>query len=86
MKLLIEVLTAHGCGKCAKAGELIRSIIRNQKNVEFREIDITKQPEILQKYQIFSTPGIVMNGKLEFRGLPKEKELKAKIASYLKGE
>lgn len=43
--------------------------------VKYEVIDVTKAPQILQKYQIMAAPGVVINGKLEFVGVPKEKEL-----------
>ena len=42
-------------------------------------IEITKNPKILQKYQVMTAPGIVINGKLEFTGIPKEEELWKKL-------
>ncbi len=31
-------------------------------------LDVTQQPEILQTYCVLSTPGIVLNSKLEYPG------------------
>jgi hypothetical protein len=31
-------------------------------------IDATEQPEMLQKYRIMSSPGIIVNGRLEYSG------------------
>jgi len=42
-------------------------------------IDVTKKPEYLKKYPIFTAPGVVINGKLEFTGVPKKEELLEKL-------
>ena len=34
---------------------------------------------LLQKYQIMTSPGIIIDGKLEFTGVPSEKKLKEKL-------
>lgn len=47
--------------------------------VKYALIDITKNPEILLKYQVMSAPGIVIDEKLEFTGVPNEEELKKKL-------
>jgi len=40
---------------------------------------LAKKPEYLQKYPIFTAPGIVIDEKLEFTGIPKKKELAKKL-------
>jgi hypothetical protein len=40
---------------------------------------MTTNPEMLQKYPIMTAPGVVINGKLEFMGVPKEKDLVEKV-------
>jgi glutaredoxin len=50
-----------------------------QWNVKYKTIDVTKQPEILQKYPIMSAPGIVINDKLEFTGVPSREKLKERL-------
>jgi hypothetical protein len=40
---------------------------------------VTEQPEIVQKYPIMSAPGIVIDDKLEFTGVPGREELKEKL-------
>ena len=47
--------------------------------VKYEVIDVTKNMEILKKYSILSAPGIVINGKLEFSGVPSAKELEKKV-------
>ena len=73
----VLILDTPGCASCKYAEELIARIKKEEK-LQFRvEVkDITKNPEILQKYPIMSSPGIVIDGKLKFTGRPNEKELR----------
>lgn len=70
----IEVLATPGCQNCAKAERMM-----DEMKVKYRVIDITKNPGILKKYPIMSTPGIVINGKLAFTGVPSKEKLKEKL-------
>ena len=51
-------------------------------NLHFEEVDITERPEVAVKYRVMSTPAIAINGKLEFTGIPREDELKRRIAHH----
>ncbi len=42
-------------------------------------IDVTEKPEYLEKYPIYTAPGIIINGKLEFTGVPKKQKLVEKL-------
>lgn len=83
-KATIELITAPGCSKCIEAKTKIINIIKSYKNLSLKEIDITKQPDIITKYNIMSTPAIVINGVLEFTSVPSEKEFRTKIENILK--
>jgi len=70
----VQILTTPGCVNCAKVKEML-----NAMKVKYEVIDVTKNPDILQKYPVMTAPGIVINDKLEFTGVPKEEELKKKL-------
>lgn len=70
----VQILTTPGCSSCAKVEKML-----DEMKVEYQIIDITKNPKILEKYQVMSAPGIVINGKLEFTGVPSKEELKKKL-------
>lgn len=72
----VEILTSPGCGSCAKVEKML-----DEMKVRYKVIDITKNPKILEKYQVMTAPGIVINGKLEFSGVPSKRELENKIKS-----
>ena len=70
----VQILTTPGCSGCAKVEKML-----DEMNQKYEVIDVTKNPKILQKYQVMSAPGIVINGKLEFTGVPNKEELKKKL-------
>lgn len=70
----IEILTTPSCSNCNAAEKII-----DEMGLSYTIIDVTKNPEYLQKYPIFTAPGIVINDKLEFAGLPSKKELIRKL-------
>ena len=70
----VQILTTPSCSSCAAVEKML-----DKMGVEYEVIDITKNPEMLQKYPIMTAPGVVINGKLEFTGAPGEKELAKKI-------
>lgn len=70
----IEVLTTPGCSNCSIVEKML-----DEEGLEYSVIDITEKPDYLQKYPIFTAPGIVIDGKLEFTGIPKKENLLKKI-------
>lgn len=66
----IEILTIPDCSNC----KLLEKML-DKMDLSYQVIDVTEKPEYLKKYPIFTAPGLVINGKLEFTGIPKQKEL-----------
>ena len=80
MMATVQILTTPSCSGCITVEKMLDRI-----GVKYELIDVTKNPEILQKYPIMTAPGIVINGKLEFVGVPKEQELTEKIRGAEEG-
>ena len=72
----IEILTTPSCGTC----KVVENIL-DELNMSYDIIDVTEKPDYLRRYPIFTAPGIVIDGKLEFIGVPKKQELLEKINS-----
>jgi glutaredoxin len=72
----VEILTTPGCANCSVVEKML-----DQLKVPYDVIDVTEKPEYLQKYPIYTAPGVVINGKLEFTGVPKKDELMEKLKS-----
>ncbi len=70
----VEILTSPGCSSCIKVEKML-----NEMGVKYKIVDITKNPEILQKYPVMSAPGIIINGKIAFSGVPKKEDLKKEL-------
>lgn len=84
-KCIIQLLTAGpGCSKCQRGKEKINKIIEKYEDkVKIEEVDITQHPEKVREYNIFSTPGIVVNGELIGEGTVDEEKLRRKIEECL---
>ena len=70
----IEVLTTPNCSNCSIVEKML-----DEAGFEYSVIDITEKPDYLQKYPIFTAPGIVIDGELEFTGIPKKEKLIEKL-------
>jgi len=72
----VQILTTPDCGNCSVVERML-----DEMNVPYEVIDVTERPEYLQKYPIFTAPGVVIDGKLEFTGVPKKQELEKRLKS-----
>lgn len=80
--MLIEIFIApEGCPSCGKAQRLVRQVAPDYAGVEVREIHITDAPDRVVDYGVFSTPFIVIDGKVEFVGVPRERDLRDRITA-----
>jgi len=70
----IEILTTPGCSNCSIVEKML-----DEMNISYDVIDVTEKPEYLEKYPIFTAPGVVIDDKLEFTGVPKKQELMEKL-------
>ena len=67
----VEVLTTPGCSNCKVLEKMLDTI-----GISYDLIDVTEKSEYLEKYPIFMAPGLVIDEKLEFTGIPKMEDLK----------
>ncbi len=74
MMVKVQILTTPGCIMCFQ----VKKMLDNLK-VKYEVIDVTKKPEFLKKYPILTAPGVVINSKLEFTGVPTLEDLKKKL-------
>jgi glutaredoxin len=70
----VEILTTPDCANCSVVEKML-----DEMNIPYEVIDVTEKPEYLEKYPIFTAPGIVINGNLEFTGIPKKEKLFEKL-------
>jgi len=74
----VEILTTPDCSNCSILEKML-----DEMSISYDTIDVTEKPEYLQKYPIFTTPGVVIDGKLEFTGIPSRKKLSDKFKKSL---
>ena len=83
MGIEIIILTAPGCTTCGQAKAVVQKIVEQAgqefTGLSYRTTDVADYPEIGTRYGILSTPAIIINDKLAFRGVPKEKALRKKL-------
>ncbi len=70
----IENLTTPDFSNCSDVEKML-----DEMKDTYELIYVTEKPEYLEKYPIFTAPGIVINEKLEFTGVPKKEKLVEKI-------
>lgn len=54
--------------------------------IEVREWGLAEHPELGPRYGVMTTPAIVINGRLEFRGVPKEQVLLARLTAIARSD
>ena len=75
-KIILEILSSPGCYHCAEFKKYWESIKDKFPEVEINEIDLIsdKGQEMVQKYMIMASPGVIINGELfSTGGVNKEK-------------
>ena len=71
----VLILTTPGCSNCKVLEKMLDKL-----GIKYDLIDVTEKSEYLEKYPIFTAPGLVINGKLEFTGIPKKEDLEKKFS------
>ena len=77
----IQFVTVPGCHECAKAKKIFEELTPQYPQMKIEEIDATtpKGVELIQKYGIFSSPGIILNGELFSTGALNKDEFVKKL-------
>lgn len=73
----VLVLSTPGCTHCKMALELLEKLKKEKKDLEIEHVLVTEKPEMLKKYPILVSPGIVIDGKLVSQGGVNEKQLRS---------
>ena len=80
--MLIEIFVApEGCPNCGTARAVVDKVAGDYPGVTVRDVHIMDAVDRVAEYGVFSTPFIVMDGTLEFVGIPREADLRARIAA-----
>jgi len=85
MTIEIIILTAPGCTTCDQAKGVVQKVVeqagKEYSGLSYRTVDVVASPEIGARYGVLSTPSIIINDELVFRGVPKEEALRKKLQS-----
>ncbi len=83
--LLVEVLTASGCGKCLHAQRLVQSVVSefDASDVRYRAVNVVDELDYAVELGVLITPAVAVDGRLAFATLPTSKKLRASIDASL---
>ena len=79
----VEFFFAGGCSKCAEARHALRQAAESTPGVQWKEIDIAKEPNRAVDVGVMSTPAVAIDGKLVFNAAPSALEFRDAIAARL---
>jgi glutaredoxin len=80
--MLLEIFVApEGCPSCGKAKTMVERVAQDYPDVDVRRIHIMDAADRVAAYGVFSTPFIVIDGAVAFVGVPREAELRARLAA-----
>ena len=79
--VVLEELQSPGCTHCAAFRAFWHTIEKDWQNVTFKDISLTtpEGQKMVQKYMIFASPGIILNGELFSTGGINQKEFIEKL-------
>lgn len=79
----VQFLTMVSCHNCKAVKKIFNEVMPDFPDIEVEEIDITtsKGQELVQKYSIMASPGIVINGELFSTGGINKNKLIEKLKS-----
>lgn len=69
-KILLQELSSPGCVHCKEFDAYWHTIEKDWPEVDYQRIDMTtpEGQELIEKYMIFASPGIIINGELHATG------------------
>lgn len=81
----VELFTAGGCGRCAKAKQEVQSVVDalGQDQLKWRAIDVLDEIDYAVSLGILSTPAIAIDGDLVFTSQPSCKALRRELQARL---
>ncbi len=79
----IQFLTMVGCHNCEAAKKIFDEVLPDFSNIEVDEIDITTDEgqQLVQKYGVMASPGIIINDELFSTGGVNKDKLVEKLKS-----
>lgn len=84
-RVLVEVLTASGCGHCQQTRSLAKVVIAElaDERIHYREINVVEAIDYAVQLGMLATPAIALNGELVFASSPSKAVLRQAILARL---
>ncbi len=79
----LKILSTPDCPPCEVAMRIAQKLQGEFPELSIEKVDMLEHPEVCAEYRIYTAPGIVIKGKLEFIGSPKEKQLREKLVQIV---
>ena len=85
MNIKVEAFSSPGCGKCAQAREMLKTMVEEfgEKRVTWRDVNILDEVDYAVELGILSAPAIAIDGELVFPALPSPHRLRAELVKRL---
>jgi len=78
--ILVEIFLTSGCGKCAQARTVLKTVAESFDAVRWREVNILDKLDYAVELGVLSLPAIAIDGKLVFSRLPSAERLRETLA------
>lgn len=78
-RISVEFFFAGGCSKCAAARDVLRDAARSTPKVDWKEVDVGKNPNRAVDVGVVSTPAVAIDDELVFKTMPTASELRDAI-------
>lgn len=75
----VKFFYAGGCSKCAAVRDALCEAAQSAFQVEWKEVDIAKDPHRAVQLGVLSTPALAIDGELLFSTAPTASELQEAI-------
>lgn len=84
----LQLVKSEGCHHCAEVKKTLEKLKPEFPDLQIEEILMTtdKGMELVQKYGIMSSPGVIINDKLAFTGGGTEKQIREALKEVSKNE
>ena len=75
----LELLYTDQCPGCKTAARLIEKLQDEFDDLAVTHVNLLDHPEVARHHGLLATPGLIINGKLEFAGGVKEQDLRNRL-------
>ncbi len=85
-KVILEILDSESCAKCFGLKERVNEVLEElkDKDIEVKKLDLFEDQNRIVELGLYTSPALVINGKLYFLGtIPSKEELKNLILEKL---